>query len=154
MQRRCERACDRTFPQHVEASRPFRWPQSRRSPFGEDRAVCEVGLDRLGSEACEHDVPRRVRGEDDGRLLVTQPNGTFLTLTSLANWTRQYKDSMTRSSLPSSARLARSVLPSGLQMSTLALALQRRRRWHSGLALQMRAALLRLVFRESRAAPL
>ena len=39
--------------------------KSRRSPFGEDRAVFEVGLDRLGSEACENDVSRRVRGEDD-----------------------------------------------------------------------------------------
>jgi hypothetical protein len=62
---------------------------------------------------------------------------------------------MTRSSLPlSSARLARSLMPSGLQRSTLALALQRRRRRHSGLAVRLRAALLRLVFRASRATTL
>jgi hypothetical protein len=53
---------------------------------------------------------------------------------------------MTRSSLPfSSARLAHDLMPSDLQKSASALALQRRRRWHSGLALQLSAALLRLV---------
>ncbi len=36
--------------------------------------MLEVGLDRLGSEACEHDVSRRVSGEDDGRLLATKWN--------------------------------------------------------------------------------
>ena len=71
----------------MEASRPFRWPRSRRgrcracrpsyhrrNPCGEERAVLEVRLDRLAREACENDVSRRVQEEDDSKLLATKRN--------------------------------------------------------------------------------